>query len=31
VKLVTVIVRDNAAPYRRWARLTSAFDESTGV
>jgi Tfp pilus assembly protein PilV len=31
VKLVTLIVRDNAAPYRRWARLTSAFDESTGV
>jgi len=31
VKLVTVIVRDNAAPYKRWARLTSAFDESTGV
>ena len=31
LKLVTVVVRDNAAPYRRWARLTSAFDESTGV
>ena len=31
VKLVTVVVRDNAAPYKRWARLTSAFDESTGV
>jgi Tfp pilus assembly protein PilV len=31
VKLVTVVVRDSAAPYRRWARLTSAFDESTGV
>jgi Tfp pilus assembly protein PilV len=31
VKLVTVAVRDNAAPYRRWARLTSTFDESTGV
>jgi Tfp pilus assembly protein PilV len=31
LKLVTVVVRDNASPYRRWARLTSAFDESTGV
>jgi Tfp pilus assembly protein PilV len=31
VKLVTVIVRDNASPYRRWARITSSFDESTGV
>jgi Tfp pilus assembly protein PilV len=31
LKLVTVIVRDSAAPYRRWARLTSSFDESTGV
>jgi Tfp pilus assembly protein PilV len=31
VKLVTVVVRENASPYRRWARLTSAFDESTGV
>ena len=31
VKLVTVVVRDNAAPYRRWARISSSFDESTGV
>jgi hypothetical protein len=28
---VTVVVRDSASPYRRWTRLTSAFDESTGV
>jgi Tfp pilus assembly protein PilV len=31
LKLVTVVVRDSASPYRRWVRLTSAFDESTGV
>jgi Tfp pilus assembly protein PilV len=31
LKLVTVVVRDSASPYRRWTRLTSAFDESTGV
>jgi len=31
VKLVTVIVRDNASPYRKWARVDSSFDESTGV
>jgi Tfp pilus assembly protein PilV len=31
LKLVTVVVRDSASPYRRWARLTSSFDESTGV
>jgi Tfp pilus assembly protein PilV len=31
VKLVTLVVRENAAPYRRWARITSSFDESTGV
>jgi hypothetical protein len=26
-----VVVRDSASPYRRWTRLTSSFDESTGV
>jgi type II secretory pathway pseudopilin PulG len=31
VKLITVIVRDNTSPYRQWARLSSAFDESTGT
>jgi len=31
VKLVTLVVRANTAPYRRWARITSSFDESTGV
>ncbi len=31
VKLVTVVVRDNASPYRTWARNSSAFDESTGT
>jgi Tfp pilus assembly protein PilV len=31
LKLVTVVVRDSTSPYRRWARLTSSFDESTGV
>jgi Tfp pilus assembly protein PilV len=31
LKLVTVVVRDSASPYRRWTRLTSSFDESTGV
>jgi len=31
LKLVTVVVRDSASPYRRLARLTSSFDESTGV
>jgi prepilin-type N-terminal cleavage/methylation domain-containing protein len=30
VKLVTVVVRDNASPYRTWARVASSFDESTG-
>jgi hypothetical protein len=27
---VTIAVRANAAPYRRWAQITSSFDESTG-
>jgi prepilin-type N-terminal cleavage/methylation domain-containing protein len=31
VKLVTIVVRDNAAPYRKWAQLSSAFDVSTGT
>jgi Tfp pilus assembly protein PilV len=31
LKLVTVVIRDSASPYRVWARLGSSFDESTGV
>lgn len=31
VKLMTVVVRENAAPYRVWARVASTFDESTGL
>lgn len=31
LKLVTIVVRDKSSPYRRWAQLSSAFDESTGV
>jgi Tfp pilus assembly protein PilV len=31
VKYVTVVVRDNASPYRKWAQITSSFDESTGL
>jgi prepilin-type N-terminal cleavage/methylation domain-containing protein len=31
LKLVTIIVRNNASPYRKWARVDSSFDESTGV
>jgi Tfp pilus assembly protein PilV len=30
LKLVTLVVRENEAPYREWARISSAFDESTG-
>jgi type II secretory pathway pseudopilin PulG len=30
LKLVTVIVRDSTSPYRKWARISSVFDESTG-
>ena len=30
LKLVTLVVRENEAPYRKWARISSAFDESTG-
>jgi prepilin-type N-terminal cleavage/methylation domain-containing protein len=31
LKYVTVVVRDAAAPNRAWARVTSTFDESTGL
>jgi Tfp pilus assembly protein PilV len=31
VKLVSIVVRDNASPYRVWARLSAAFDEGTGI
>jgi Tfp pilus assembly protein PilV len=31
VKYVTVVVRDNTSPYRKWAQISSSFDESTGV
>jgi Tfp pilus assembly protein PilV len=31
VKLVSVVVRSNAAPYKVWARVSSAFDEGTGT
>lgn len=31
VKKLTVVVREPAAPYREWARVTSIFDESTGL
>jgi Tfp pilus assembly protein PilV len=30
-KLITIVVRDSTAPYHRWARLSSSFDESTGI
>jgi hypothetical protein len=30
VKLVSVVVRDNASPYRVWARVSASFDEGTG-
>jgi hypothetical protein len=30
-KLVTIVVRENKAPYRTLARLSSSFDESTGL
>jgi type II secretory pathway pseudopilin PulG len=29
-KLITIVVRDSASPYRTWARASSAFDLSTG-
>jgi hypothetical protein len=31
VKLITIVVRDEAAPYRVWARVASTFDLSTGT
>jgi type II secretory pathway pseudopilin PulG len=31
VKKLTVVVREPTAPYREWARVTSIFDESTGL
>jgi hypothetical protein len=31
LKLITVVVRDTASPYRTWARVSSSFDESTGL
>jgi prepilin-type N-terminal cleavage/methylation domain-containing protein len=31
VKLVTIVVRDVDSPNRAWARVTSTFDESTGL
>ena len=31
VKKLTVVVRDPASPYKEWARVTSVFDESTGL
>jgi prepilin-type N-terminal cleavage/methylation domain-containing protein len=30
LKLVTLVVREDTAPFKQWARLSSAFDESTG-
>jgi len=30
VKLVSIVVRDNASPYRVWARVSASFDEGTG-
>jgi hypothetical protein len=31
IKLITIIVRDTASPSRVWARVSSSFDESTGL
>jgi Tfp pilus assembly protein PilV len=30
LKLITIVVRDQVAPYRVWARVASTFDQSTG-
>jgi Tfp pilus assembly protein PilV len=30
VKLVSIVVRDNASPYRAWAKVSASFDEGTG-
>jgi Tfp pilus assembly protein PilV len=31
LKLVTLVVRENEAPYREWTRISSAFDQATGL
>jgi Tfp pilus assembly protein PilV len=31
LKKITVVVRDSASPYKEWARVTSIFDEATGL
>lgn len=31
LKIITIVVRDSTAPYRTWARVSSSFDESTGL
>ena len=31
LKKITVVVRDAASPYKEWARVTSIFDEATGL
>jgi hypothetical protein len=31
LKLITIVIRDSAAPHRTWARVSSSFDESTGL
>jgi len=31
LKKITVVVRDTASPYKEWARVTSVFDEATGL
>jgi Tfp pilus assembly protein PilV len=30
VKLVSIVVRDNASPYRAWAKVSASFDAGTG-
>ena len=30
LKLITIVVRDQATPFRVWARVASTFDQSTG-
>jgi hypothetical protein len=31
LKLITIVIRDSDTPHRTWARVSSAFDESTGL
>jgi hypothetical protein len=31
LKKITVVVRDSASPYKEWTRVTSIFDEATGI